>query len=417
MSRGWVEQASSIALATLVALMLWFVSSEDIDPIETVHRFPTVGAIAIEVRDVPEGTAYYDPSAREGRVALRGLTSGIELMEPEDIVLYVDLNAVETGAVTATLPVEWDCGSCIRRGVRVTAAEPAEVTLHLGAEASQQRVVEVEVLTAPPPGYVVMTTQPDPAQVTLRAAAPQLSRVARVVAEVSDLEGARADVTIEHVPLLAVDRDAETVSDVQIEPSMVDVLLGVRRRGIEVSVTPGVEGLQADGYYVSSIAVEPQIVQLSGDQAALAELEKAGTLSASVDISGATDDVVELVELPLPAGVSAINAPDGVTVTIGITPLPGTVRLHVAIRTKNVDAGLVVESISPDTVEVLVGGPQAELSDLTPEDVVVIADLGDLGAGRHTVSLSQPRVPSGFFVRSVNPTVVDVVLRERGGGG
>jgi YbbR domain-containing protein len=254
-----------------------------------------------------------------------------------------------------------------------------------------------------------------PGHVTLAGAAAQLARVKRVVAVVGSLAGVREDVAFEAVPVVPVDADGEEVLDVTVSPEIVDVAMGVQRRGIEVSVSPGAEGVQAQGYYISGISVEPQVVQLAGDQGQLDPLDVQGTLPATVDITGATDDVIELVQLPLPDGVDALNAPEGVTVTIQITPLPGTRTLTVPVKARGVDPDLEVVSISPEAIEVLIGGPQATIGTLGPDDVLVTANLTGLGPGSHTVSLSQPRVPNGYFVRSVNPSVVDVELAERGG--
>jgi YbbR domain-containing protein len=399
----------------IVALMLWFVSSEDVNPISNLDRFPMGEPLPIEFRDAPEGRAHYDPSHRDVRLELRGLESGLDQMEGHDIIPYVDLGSVSNEAVTATLALQYDCATCLRRGVRVTGSDVEEIDLRLGSAAKQTRTVTVEPSEPPASGFVVTSANTDPGQVDLAGAATQLARVQRVVAEVGSLAGVRENVDFEAVPVVPVDADGAQVLDVSVSPESVDVDILVQRRGIEVSVSPGPEGVQADGYYISGISVDPQLVQITGDQMQLEELDLLGTLPAAVDISGATDDVVRVVPLPLPDGVRALNAPDGVTVTIQITPLPGTRTLTVPVRARGVDPELQVESISPESIEVLIGGPQATIGDLEPDDVVLTVNLTGLGAGSHTVSLTQPRVPSGYFVRSVNPSVVVVELARRDG--
>ena len=412
MSRGWLQHTSSAALAVVVAVMLWFVASEDLNPIEDVSRWPSGAALPIEFRGVPAGRAAYDPSVREVRLSLHGLETGLGQMQPDDVVPYVDLAHVDSSVVTATAKIKLDCPSCLRRGVRAAVADEDVLVVHLGPESTQVRSVSVQSQDSPPTGFVVTAISTAPGTVELTGAEEQLAGVERVVAEVSGLAEAREDAAFESVAVLPVDADGDIVLDLEVSPGTVDVAIEVQRRGIEVSVSPGAEGVQADGYYISGISVEPQVVQLAGDQDQLDALDTLGTIPATVDITGATDDVVELVGLPIPDGVTALNAPDGVTVTIQITPLPGTRTMSIPVRPRGLAAGLSVTSISPESIEVLIGGPQATVGDLRPDDVTVTVNLSGLGEGTHTVSLAQPHVPDGYFVRSVNPSVVNVGLVE-----
>jgi YbbR domain-containing protein len=410
----WFSHVSSIVLAAVLAIIMWFVSSESIAPFDTRSGFPDGAAIPVEWRNVPDGDTIYDPTTREVRVDLRGIRAGLAALAPSDVRAYVDLGGVGPEAVTATLPIRISCARCPRRGVRVVGPDVPTTTVRLAAAATQTRPVTVDFEADVSAGTRVTGSPVSPGQVTLRAAAPVLERVARVVARISNLPDSADETVVPDLAVAALDTAGQPVPDVIIDPEQVTVTLQLRGRGTEVSVRPSIEGTEADGFYVTSISVSPQIVQLDGAPAPLAVIEQEGTVYAMLNIAGATEDVVRRVPLDLPDGVTAVNAPDGVTVTVQVSPLHGTVSVEAAVQTRGLGSGLRVRSVSPRKVDVLVGGPQTQLHDITADDVEVFVDLTGLGAGRHTLS-PRPSVPSGYLWRSVSPAIVDVVIE--GGSG
>jgi len=67
--------------------------------------------------------------------------------------------------------------------------------------------------------------------------------------------------------------------------------------------------------------------------------------------------------------------------------------------------------VSPETVEVILAGPLADLSALQVGDVQVLLDLLDLGPGTYKVS---PQVvkPDSLEVQSIVPDQLEVVITE-----
>jgi YbbR domain-containing protein len=413
MSRGpLLGVVSSVLLAVILALMLWFVSTERTRPLETESFFPPDQALPIEFVNVPTGLAAYEPSAREVRAELRGFPEGIDALDPgQDLRAFADLKGTATDAVSATTPVRIECPSCPGKGVRVVGASRDTVTVQLAPAVSETRSIYIEAETAVPAGTLLTRRAASPAQVLLSGAAPIVDRVQRIVAR---LEGPLADegaARFEDVGVVAVDATDRTVPDVVVSPGTVDVELAVRRRGTEVSIRPELVGEAADGYYITGVAVDPPAVQLDGAPTDLEAISQAGSLRATVDVSGAASDLVLLVPLAdlLPDGVSAIDATDSVTITVTLTPLPGTTTVEVPVQVRGLGAGLTVDALTPERVDVLVSGPMADLADLSAGVVSVYVDAQALGPGRHSLPV-RSELPSGFLPRSITPATVEVVI-------
>lgn len=413
MHRQWIGTASSALLAIVLALMLWFVSTERDRPLVTARGLPREAPIAIEFVGLGPERAAYEPSVREVRISLRGFPDAIaELDVADDVRVLADLADAPTGSVTRTVSLRAECGRCSGAGVRVLEVDPPTTTVRIAERITETRSIYVDAPTAAPAGHVITRRSASPAQVQISGAGPAVQRVQRLVAIVQEPVLSQGTARFEDVPVVALDEDELPVPDVTVRPDRVAVELTTRRRGIEVSLRPEITGVEADGYYITGVSVEPQLLQLEGPTEVLEQVQAAGTLRVPVDVTGATGDVVRPVPVAdvLPAGLSAINAPDEIVVTVKLTPLPGTVTLEeVAIVPRGLDDTLAVQSITPDRVDVLISGPRADLGRLSTADLEAYVETAGLGPGRHTLVVAVS-APSGFLPRSITPAMVDVVI-------
>jgi YbbR domain-containing protein len=163
--------------------------------------------------------------------------------------------------------------------------------------------------------------------------------------------------------------------------------------------------------------VEPKVVELDGPADLVREIGNSGRVyTVPVDLAGASSDAQYSVALDLPEGVTALNALDGVTVTVEIEALPGTRTLELAVERRGLREGLVAD-ITPDRVQVLLSGPEPELDALAAEgadDVVAYVDLSDLSPGAHRVLVGVD-APPNLRVGSTTPEEVEVVIRTAAG--
>jgi hypothetical protein len=150
-------------------------------------------------------------------------------------------------------------------------------------------------------------------------------------------------------------------------------------------------------------------VQLDGPQDLIDPLD----LSPIIDISGLDQDTVRVLPLRLPNGVAAINAPEGVTVTVKVAPLPDARSVDVPLEIRGLREGLEA-SIKPEVVRVLLNGPGPVLDALDPAAISAAIDLSNYAAGTYSLApvITPPRE---LRARSVQPEKVEVVIQTRPG--
>lgn len=288
--------------------------------------------------------------------------------------------------------------------IQVVDFQPHEVAVRLDPVDVRQLPISV-LLGSVADGLTVGPPQTEPSSVTLRGASSRVNAVSQVVARVSiDASALNVDREIE---LVAVDGNGNPVSNVEIDPERARVRIAVARElaNRTLPVVPILSGQPAFGYRISAITVEPLVVTVSGEAAAIARLDSARTLPINVD--GRTTDLETIIGLALPQGVS-VDGSDQVRVMLTIERDTGTRTVQVAV---------VLEGGSPDQAyvpsatqaEVVLAGPIDLLAAIDPTSLLAVADVAGLGPGTHTLSLTVA-VPAGIGVAAILPVQVSVTV-------
>lgn len=414
--RGFLDNLSSIITALVVAIFVWLLATQESNPMRTLGTYPTAGeaGLPVELRNVPAGMAAYDLAPRAVRLKLRGIDDALREIAPGDFTATVDLSGTSAEVEAATLPVTVRCAGCARRGIRVVGWEPTEVALKLAEAGTEARQV-LAVPSDESPAGSTRGFEINPPQVQLAGARPALARVRQVVASLGQMDSASELSSLPGVAVQALDADGAVVLDVVAEPPTVDVSVLVTRRDVEVAVSPVVRGADAvaDGYYLTGISVTPQFVQLEGPNDLVRTIRERGAIpTLPLDLTGRSGDVQRRVGLVLPRGVTATNAVEGVTVTVKLEPLPGTITLDAPMVATGLEPGLEIVSITPDKVSVLVSGPRPLLEQLQPGQLRAVVDLAGRNPGSYRV-VPEIELPADVQERSVTPNEVEVVIRAR----
>jgi hypothetical protein len=98
-----------------------------------------------------------------------------------------------------------------------------------------------------------------------------------------------------------------------------------------------------------------------------------------------------------------------ITVRVTIDPLRGGQTIRRKIRFVNLSPTLRATA-SPDTVEVILSGPLPVLQALRTNDVDLIVDLTGFGTGTFQVKPAAQLVPSALKVESIVPDTVEVLI-------
>ena len=185
-----------------------------------------------------------------------------------------------------------------------------------------ERVVE-RVMRAPvefqnlPAGLEIVGSPPDTIEIRLRGSSGALSRMtAGDMSAVIDLSTARPGRRLFHITASQVTVPYGT-EIMQVGPSTLTVefeVSGIRR----VPVEPDVDGRPADGYEVTAVKSDPDVVEVAGPESALKRLQAA--ITEPVSVTDQTRSVREVVTIGVPDSNLRLRTPQTAVVTVTISP-------------------------------------------------------------------------------------------------
>ncbi len=394
--RRWLSEAGTVALALVVALIVW-ANAEQESNIEFVMR-----GVPISLRGIEGGLALQSVTAETVDVHGRAPEGFWETGSEAEFDAHVDLTGLPTGRHQMNVQLTYP-----QRQVQILDLTPSEVSVELVRMAQKSIQVRAEVMDSPPFGYDWHTPEVTPPEVQVSGPERYVDSVMTAVVEVY-LRTARSAVE-RRLPVSLRGRDGQPVGNVvEWAPRMVTVTVQIEQRPgyRDVSVRVRREGQVARGYRISEVAVDPSIVTLFGSPAAI-EAVPGYVETTVVNIEGANSDIVERLALIVPENVSVFGA-QSVVVSVGITPIEESTWVQRVPVIQGLGDGLQVE-LSPQIVEILVAGPLPRLEALQPGDVQIVLDLTGLEDGTHTL---EPAVilPEGIRQETLVPETIEVKI-------
>lgn len=393
--RTWLSRLGSAALALLLAGIVWVVAVQQDYPRREFSQPVTVSRSGL-----PEDLTVFGDILNEVRIEVRAPKARWDNLQSKDFTAWVDLSSLSAGEYDVPVQVLPPDPQ-----VQVTAIDPPVIRVRLEARIGKSLPVQVNIMDAPAYGYSWTTPVITPTHVLVSGSASWMEQISSAVVEVY-LGGARTSVA--RTPRVeARDIQGNTVGAADIAPRTVSVTIPVTQlpgyRELTILVEPS--GTPADGYTVSSVLAEPKLVSVQGDPLVISSLS--GYITVPVDISGASQDVVEQVPLRLPESVSTLGA-QSAEVVVRIVPITGALTVQRRPVIQGLGAGLVY-TLTLDLVNVFLTGPSPKLLALRPDAVPVVLDVTGLGPGVHVV---EPKVlaPSDIKVESVSPQTVEITI-------
>ena len=403
--RLWLQDVyanwDAFLLALFLAVVVWIIAVQQEDPIIT-REVPE--PISVTYVDLEPGLTVLGDPVDKVTVWVRGPKSVVEALDADAFQAQVSLKGL--GPDVHTLPIQ------VRgpQNVTIEKIEPAHAVVHLEQVTTKAIPVRVEVLDSPPLGYMVRTEAitVEPMTVTVTGPESQVRTVEAAVAEVF-VQGQRSTLRTEVVLSPRNARDLP-VFDVTLEPPTAVITVPVEQQPgyLEVPVVPQTRGQPAEGYRVSSISVDPATVTLRGSPQVLQSLP--GYVETEpLDISGATQDIIERLPLRVPENVAVLGS-KSVIVTVRITPLEGGKTIVRPLRLQGIPEGMVV-NLPIRSVQIILAGPLPKHNNLQPEEVQAILDLSQItGEGVFTLR-PQILTPAEVRVEAVIPEEVQVEVR------
>ncbi|MDP4097948.1 CdaR family protein [Paenibacillus sp. P96] len=387
----WFNNATfSKLLALLISILLWAMvhldSGTTSSGITTAYDNKTIKDVAVQAAGLNDNYVLTGMSTDRVTLEVRGKRSLLTSFFTDDYKVTVDLTNMKSG--TETLPLRTDLPS----GVEVVSINPSMVTVTVEEKKTEAFNVNIATNGDPAAGMRLGTPTSDPAEVHVTLAESRLEAVASVRGTV-DVSGAKENVTERKVRLRAYDKNGQEIEEAVIEPATVSievpVVQGYKTLPIRVSYT----GDLPDGLVLAS--VKPSVTEASvyAPSAVLSELT--GNVTATLNLSTLTEAGTRQVQanLTVPEGAGSVYpaaielevtvAPDGAVTTSQRTIENVPIQINGAAEA----GGVTIVTPESQTLSVSVNGPEDLVSELTNDDIALVADVAGLEPGQHNVSL------------------------------
>lgn len=399
----------SIGLAFALWVFVSYTQNPDRDtsydsvPVDVVGRDP--GLLLVDQDGLPRaGLPAVDVTVQADTATLRNV-------QQNSIRALVDLTGLAAGEHQVPVDVE-STRSDLKR--LAFTARPSFLAIRL-----EQEITRTVPLTVEVSGNVPFSFEAGTPRLTLRGQPIDTVSVRGPQSRVERVALARVRVDIDRLtanysspqPLQALGDDGQPVAGVSIDPSSVDVLVPiVSSAGIKrVPLAPQLIGQPASGYIVSSIAVEPQFVRISGSSRPLEAVRSIET--EPIDITGASQTIRRTAELRLPQNIGlAAGEASIVEVTVQIQPIgrPFQLTLPVPVVVVDLPDGLLF-SLSPQIVQVTITGSASRLATFDPAQLRGVVSVAGRGPGSYTL-IPAVGLPEGISLVG-EPGRVTVTLR------
>ena len=365
-----------LVASMVLAFFVWFVATLDRDPVsERIFRnVPILVTVA-------EGLVVTGQSREIATVTVRAPQTTLARLTLDDIVVQARLDDLGPGEHNVALQ-----SSVSRRAISDTS--PRQLYVQLEPLLERQVPVAVDVMLSLPRGFEIGEEGLRPASQEVLVSGPQRKVEEVVAARIAlNLSQRRSDFSDE-LRLQPVNADGSIVSDVSLSPATMLVQVPVRTRSDirQVSVQPNIlVDTLPEGYTLSSVSYNPEVVLVSGDPEALESAPD--TLSTDpISLEGRNSSFEVQTRVSTAGEDLFVFGGQGITVSIGITPLLTSRQFDLAPVEFIGLADEHTASLSPDTVTVLLTGARNALEIMSAADLRVLVDLNELEAGSHSVA-------------------------------
>jgi len=374
---GWA------VLALVMSAALWLIVTGEQNP-PKVDVFPS--PIPVEVVNVPPELGVLG-DVQFVRVRISSL--------PDTWVRLTAGSFKATADVSGARPGSQEVGVRVTPNdnqVRVLEVLPPRIPVTVEALNSRQVPVKVSLVGTAPLGISLGTPQSSLSRVTARGPDVLVSQVESASVDIQ-LEGLRVPISSQSFKLIPRSSSGIRIEGVTLDPISVDVSLVVEQNITyrTVSLLPTLLGQPPEGYWVSSLRVDPPAVTVAGPREILEPLTVLNT--QPIEIGKLNSDVARAVSVSLPSGLTLVEPRGGsALVFISISPVQGTMTFSVPPTVDGLTHDMIA---SVENVSVAVSGPLPRLRQLKPTDITVTLDVKGLAPGTYSLR-PNVTVPSGL---------------------
>lgn len=361
-----------------LAALLWLVVINSQDPVET----KTFEDVPVTIINEDSLTAQDKiPEVVEGdkvSVVIEARRSICDKLTKDDVIAVADFEKI---SVTNAVPIEVSINGYTERDVEIVRGMNQVMKLRLEDSITKDFRIKISTTGQTKEGYVIGDMVASPNMITLTGSSTQISKIKEVVLVV-DVDGIFKDSQATGVPVIYdLNGDVVNSSKVTMSASEVAVTIPVLKTKT-VKILVSTTGEPAEGYEVSAISYQPDMVTVAGT---LDELVLLGsTIKAYCDVTGQDGIVEENIDISSlwDSGLESLRLvdEDKLAVTITIKEFEEKVfeLTPEAIELRGLPEGLEGTIGKLSASQVRVSGKEASLKDLTLQQLAPYIDLSGI---------------------------------------
>ena len=397
------ENWRTILWSVVLSLSVWIAAVTAADPDEQ-RLFNR--AVPIEIVGQDSGLVIVGDVPASVQVTLRAPQSIWSQLEAEEapVRAVVDLSGLSAGKHNLSIQIQ-----VAEQPVRIVNSLPSTIDVTLEPLATRTLPISITINGQPATGYEAGEVVVNPAQVVISGAQSLVDQVSRARVVVS-LNGTRESVN-QSFDVQILNNNNLLVKGLGITPSSALVTLPVSQQGgyRDVAVKIVVHGQVANGYLLTKLQVFPPIVTVYSTNPALVSDLPGVVETQALELGGASEDIVTRLALVLPEGVSVVGE-QNVQVQVGIDPIQSNLTLSkIKVEVVGLTEGFVAQ-ISPAEVDVILSGPAPLLDSLLLQDIRVIVDVTGLGSGTYQLTARVEILVADVVVESILPNTLEVII-------
>ena len=406
----------------VVAVFLWFFVMNTLNPTETKTFSANITFTNESVLGDNNITILNEEEIKQTRVSIRvtGTRPALdELSKAENrsgITAYIDLKQLSTmGDVDGVQEVSLNVtpklpGNIYTYSYEIASYSPNMVDAQIDALKSEIMKVQFDVTGELAPGYNADAPVCDTDTVTVTGPESEFNMVSSVRAGI-DLTDKDGDVSVAVAPAV-YDIDGNIMENFTVDPSVIDVSVGISRRWQIPVVEPEVTGELDENLVLESIDYSPKYIEVEGDIDEINDVESIhlpaidlstieSTQTTTYDVRPSLKDTdIQLVD----------GSPTEVTVTVTVT---AKASRDITISGDDISVTGLGSGLSAQVsdVRLTLSGEETAIDALTTAQLSPSVDLSGLGSGWHSVELSLT-LPDNVEVRNIPNVSVFVESTE-----
>lgn len=400
-----------IVVAFFMAVGIWAIADET----QTAPRDTTIKEIPIEYigEDTTlanRGLMLLDGSDQSVTLRLEGARTVIADLDPETVRIQVDLAGVfSVGQQNLTYRIVYGSRSSYFSTALSNVSASNTVSVQVGALSHKEIEIRYDIRGNVADKYIAgeLTLQPDTLTVQGRADEVDAVSYAQVVL---NIDNATESVS-ETLKCVLYDRHDQPIIEHDLRLSAEEVLVTMPVNVIK-EIPLAIDFVEDVGSRLSNTnwKLEPSTITVYGDAAALADIDK--ILLDTIVLAGLDGDMTYNYVIPLPDGCENLSGVSRAELKLSFKDLLVKQIEAGSFTCENQPRDKVVKVLTSQ-LPVTLRGTSADINQITPEKITVVADLSDISSasGNYTVP-AEIRLASGGDIAIIGTYQIRVNISD-----